>query len=237
MNNKVKLSEVNEFQEEFSKELETNLRYSLEFDPEHKTDYDEQTRHLINIYNQYKSVWFAASSIGYDQDKANKVIYSYEVQKEIKRINRALLYRQFLNKLLSLDNLHRYLSSIIYEPEAIIQDKFKAINLIIEILKIKQKAFNNPATIINIDLNINKLSIYNIKQLLDTIEKSSNPKSCKNKKRVKEYNKQQDELFSNSNLTAEEKEYLSTLNISSFIKTNNVDKPKTLKKDKKSKKI
>lgn len=206
-NNSVTNSEVPSVQTGYMEELESNPEYSLEVDPENKYNLPPSHKDFIKAYINYKSIYTAAEMAGIEKEGALQLYNSYPIQMEIRRINRALYHRQFASKILSLDQLGGYLSSIItdnYVPLASqlkSKDKLKAIELLLKISDLKTQSMNNPAVIIEKDISsqLKDLSISAIQKL---IEQSNN----KNEK-----TELIEKMDPDNNLTMEEKSYLETL--------------------------
>lgn len=200
----VKLSEneVKTLQDNYLVELESNPEYSLYADPTNKYNMTEEQKNFIIQYVQFKSIGTAMELSGLQPEEAKKFFVSYNTQQEIRRINRALYLRQFHNKLLDLDQIGGWLSSLLTDENVPIgdqlktPDKLKVANMIIDLFKLKQESMQNPQELMKKDLSIQikNLSVTTIQQLLKSSEKDNN-----------------NAVVTNANLSAEEKEYLNTL--------------------------
>lgn len=197
--------EMNELQKSYSKEIENSPEYSLSVDPENKYNMCEAQKKFIEYYVQFKNVLTAAELTGIDMDIAKQYFISWNTQQEIRRINRALYHRQFNNKLLSLDEIGGYLSSLLTDENVPIGDQLKSkdklavAKMLIDLIELKKESFENPDIIMNknLDIQIKNLSINTIQSLLSQNEKDKT--LVKNK------------LYENEDLTIEEKTYLETL--------------------------
>lgn len=199
-------SSATALQNEYIDELETNPLYSLSVDPEDKYKMTQLQKDFIRNYVEFKNVGTAADLAGIDMDTAKQFFISYSSQQEIRRINRALYHRQFSNKLLSIDEIGGYLTSMLTDENVPLgdqlksSDKLKVVQMLIDLNKLKIEAFDNPTVIMQEDINteIKNLSVDTIKRLLDT-------------KKQNDLNKREiiDEITENS--TPEENDYLSTL--------------------------
>ena len=166
-------------QKEYISDLDTNPKYSLEVDPENKYHMSEQQKEFIKHYVNFKSVATAAEICGIDMDIAKAYFVSFQSQAEIRRINLALYQRQFANKLLTLDEIGGYLTSLITDENVPLADqlktidKLKVISMLIDLNKTKIESLSNPTTIMaqDLDIEIKNLSIQTIQQLLKAEKK------------------------------------------------------------------
>lgn len=202
--------ELKELQDGYMNDLETNIDNSLIVDPEDKYGMSEAQRNFVKYYVEFKNVNTAADLAGIDMDTAKSYFIAYSSQQEIRRINKALYRRQFANKLLSLDEVGGYLTSLLTDEDVPIgdrlsnKDKLKVAQMIIDLNITKQEAFLNPEIIMSnkkLDVQIKDLSVKTIKQLLENDEK-----------------KDIDNISGNTGLTPEEEAYLSTLPTEDILK-------------------
>lgn len=197
--------EMKDLQISYAKELDKNPEYSLLVDPKKKYNMSDAQKKFIEYYIQFKNVATAAELTGIDMDIAKQYFVSWNTQQEIRRINRALYYRQFNNKLLSLDEIGGYLTSLLMDENVPIADqlksseKLKVAQMLIDLIELKKQSFEDPNTIMtkNLDIQIKNLSINTIQSLLTQSERDKI--ELKNK------------LYESDNLTIEEKTYLETL--------------------------
>lgn len=210
-------------------ELDTNPLYSLEIDPEDKYHFKDDEKLFIQNYIEFRNFPMAAELSKMDLDRAKEVFADYKIKNEIRRINRALYQRQFASKLLSLDQIGGYLSSMLideYTPLASqlsSKDKLKVVELLLDINDIKRNAINNPTLIINKDINLQlkELSVDAIKELL---KRSANEDKLKKVEVI-------DDIDKDKTLTLEDKAYLETLPIEDL--TNIINEISKNKEDKK----
>lgn len=202
---KISDKEVEILTSEYKEELDNNPEFSLQVDPENKYNFSFEQKRFIEAYVQFKGIRSAAIATNIDVSKAMEYYIDYNAQSEIRRINRALVHRQFQSKLLSLDDIGGYLSSLITGENTVFADqlettdKLNVVKLLIELNKIKKESIVNPQTImqINIETQLKELSVDAVQSLLKSI------KSDKDKQKLLNIN--------NDNMTIEEKEYLKTL--------------------------
>lgn len=174
-----------EYSENLSKELSTNPEFSLDVDSANKYGMTDEQKTFIKHYCEFKSIPMAAELSGIDLDTAKSYFVAWSSQQEIRRINRALYQRQFSNKLLSIDEIGRYLSSLITDEDVPLADRVKTMDkvkiaqMLIDLQLYKNEAIENPSSIINTDLEteVKALSINSIKMLLCQKKKEDNQSS------------------------------------------------------------
>lgn len=196
---------------QLSKELDSNIEYSLSVDPLNKYSMSDTQKTFIKNYCEFKSIPMAAELSGIDLDLAKNYFISYSSQQEIRRINKAMYQRQFHNKLLSIDEIAGWLSSLITDEGVPIADRVKTMDkvritqILIDLQTFKNQAINNPANIIDVDIEseIKNLSVKSIKSLLNQ----------KLNIKQKEDSKQNiiNTLNEEGNLSPEEEAFLKTL--------------------------
>lgn len=200
--------DIEQLQQQYVDELETNPVYSLEVDPTDIYNMTEEQKRFILNFVQYKSVATAAEMINLDPAIAKEYFQRFETQQEIRRLNSALYYRQFSAKLLDLDSIGGYLSSLLmdqnipYADRLKTNEKLRVAELIIKINEMKRASFEDPAIIMGKDISteIRDLSVGTIKKLL--AESNSDEKS-----------KLIEQIGGSDGLTIEESSYLQTLPI------------------------
>lgn len=194
-------------EEQFKKELDTNPEYSLEVDPLDQYHMSEKQKEFIRHYVNFKNINVASDLAEIDFVDAKKYYLAYETQQEIRRLNRALYQRQFHSKLLTIDQLGGYLTSLLTGEYLPISDqlktaeKLKVVDLILKLNEMKAKSFVDPTEIMQKDLEvqIKDLSITSIQNLLYNDNKQLSSKDIVNTNNA------------TKTLSAEEKEYLSSL--------------------------
>ena len=206
--------DVLSLQNDYIEEIKTNPEYSLEIDPLKKYDFSKEQIEFIRQYVQFKSIATAAELAKIDAEKGKEYFLNYDIQKEIRRIHMALYQRQFCNKLLGLDQISGYLTSLLTDSYVPIADrlssteKLRVVDMILKINQMKADGFEKPEIIIEKDINqqIKELSVDTIKQLLEQ-------KSNRDKKQEMIL-----EIDKNSTLSLEEKAYLETLSTTELLK-------------------
>lgn len=166
--------QANELEASYLHELDINPKYSLEVDPENKYNMTDEEKQFVRLYVDYKSIGTVAEFMDIKTETARAYYLSYKCQQEIRRINLALYQRQFAARLLSLDEIGGYLTSILTDnfiPEADKlkpKEKLEAAKMIIDINKLKIDSLHKPEILMvkELDSEIKSLSISTIKRLL-----------------------------------------------------------------------
>lgn len=203
-----KISEIQQSSSEITQsyidKLNSDPEYSLEVDPTNKYNMPNEQKEFIKQYVNLKNANMAAALVGIDNDTAMAYFMSYESQQEIRRINMAMYQKQFSAKLLTLDQIGGWLSSVLMDDVPIADrvktmDKVRIAQMLIDLNNIKATGINNPASLMssNVELEIKSLSIQTIKTLLDTTKKKLNTS--------------EPQQIVNDSLTPEENAYISTL--------------------------
>lgn len=210
-----------ELQVNYISELETNPKYSLDVDPENKYKFSGELKNFIQQFIQFKNVNTAAEVCGIEKEEAWQIFTNYDVQKEIRRINMALYQRQFASKLLNLDQIGGYLSSVLTDNfvplanQISTTDKLKVADMLIKVINMKNQALEDPGEIMNKDIEsqVKELSIDTIQQML----KQNN----KRKERIEILGK----INKEDSLSPEEKSYLESLSTDELLKlVNDINK-------------
>lgn len=201
----IPIDKLKENQEEYIDKVYTDTKYSLEIDPENKYNLTEEKKNFIKNYINFKCI---------NSDKEHDFYEEYAVQQEIRRLNLAMYHRQFATKILTVDQIGGYLTSILMDENIAMidrletKDKLKVAQMIIDLNKLKQESFSDPNIIDmqEIKEKIETLSVDDIKQM---IEQPTNEKTERKKEK----------LIANlsDNLSLEEIAYLSTLSVDELI--------------------
>ena len=204
--------EFKEKQKEYLETLKTNPQYSLLVDPENKYNLSDDEKNFIGIYCEFKSLELATLMSNL-QNPLN-FFSSYPCQQEIRRINVAMYHAQFANKLLSIEEIGGYLSSLLTDNVPAgdrigTVDKLKVAEKLIEINCLLHDGINNPKNIIdaNVQEELKELSVDSIKLLLAQSKKSSDDEKDKLIREFKNF-----EIF-----TDEELSYLKSLSVSEIL--------------------
>lgn len=181
--------------------LDDDPEYSLQADPKGIYRLNKTQKLFIEAYSQFKNVNAAANIAKIDIDSAKDFFGTYACQQEIRRINAAMCQRQFAHKILTLDEIGGFLSSIITDnvPVADRVDTMDKVNIartLIDLNKYKRDLISDgtPSSIRDISDEIKELSVDTIQKLLTQSESNEiRP------------------LLDEKSLTPEERAYLDTL--------------------------
>ena len=187
--------EFKQKQIEYLDTIKNNPQYSLIVDPENKYNLTLQQKEFIGLYCEFKNIQLAAMMSNLELEEAMTLYSSYPCQQEIRRINLAMYQTQFANKLISLNELGGYLTSLLCDAvpsgdKLSPSDKLKVAQLILDLNKTLKETPNEVKDIVDIpiDTQIKDLSIKSIKALLE---------ANKNKEKIKEEKEKIIESFEN----------------------------------------
>lgn len=212
--NKEQQEAQNELQAAYMSELELNPKYSLDVDPEDKYNLTQLQKDFIKYYIDFRNVNTAADLCGIDMDTAKEYFKSFAAQNEIRRINLALYQRQFASKLLDVDQLGGYLSSLLVDAYTPIADrlstneKLRVVDMLLKLNEMKKEGLQNPTIIIEKDINeqLKDLSVDALKALISNTSNNID-------KKVELI----DKLDKDNTLTMEDKAYLETLSTTELL--------------------
>ena len=215
----VPINKLETVENNYLEKIDTDPRFSIEIDPENRYNFSETQKDFISNYIQFKNVPLAAKLSGIDEDTAVMYYKSYSVKAEIRRINIALYHRAFATRMLTIDEIGGYLTSVLIgenlaEADKIgTRDKMQVIKLMLELTKMKQESFANPDKVIDavdIQEDLSNLSVDAIQQLINSSKKPKETNEDKNDI-VEEINKV------NNWLSTEELQHLKTLSTSELL--------------------
>lgn len=185
-------------------EIESDPKYSLEVDPENKYGLTDEHKQFIHLYAEHKNLATVAYMMDIKMDVAKSYLMSYYSQTEIRRINLAMYHRQFNTRMITLDEIGGYLTSVLIDnvPEADrlkSTEKLRVVQLLIDLNKFKEEAKRDPSIIManDIDIQIKNLSVATIEKLL------AQDKRSEKKDIIYE--------MTDNNISPEESAYLKTL--------------------------
>ena len=205
---------------ELQTELASNPEYSLEVDPTDKYSMSDAQKEFIKNYVEFKSIPMAAELSGIDLDTAKAYFLAWSSQQAIRRINKAMYQRQFSHKLLTIDELGSYLSSLIEDEDVPLADrvkttdKIKIAQMLIDLQLYKNQAIDNPDRLLdlNIEGEIKELSVKSIKMLLYQKKKEGKDNEKKDARDAI------DAIGSDEALLPEEEAFLKTLSADELLK-------------------
>lgn len=218
--NKININEVPLLCEGYKNQLESNPQYSLEVDPLDKYKFSEEQRNFIKYYIQLKNVPAAADLAGIDKAVANQIFMMYNTQQEIRRINLAMYHRQFSNKMLSIDEIGGWLTSILMDENVSLsdtlstKDKLAVAKILIELNTLKRDALANPEIIdyTEVEEQLKDLSVNSIKQMLS---------NANSKKSREEKDKILEAIQETHDFSTEEMAYLKSLPMKDLVELMN----------------
>lgn len=201
-------------EEGYIEKLETDAKYSLRIDPENKYNLSDTQKDFIKFYVQWKNIPLASQMAGID--KATGIAYynSYPVKMEIRRISLSMYHRGFATRMLNMDEIGGYLTSLLVDENIAeadklnVKDKLGVVKMLMEINDKKSKAVINPDTIIDVGINeeLEKLSIDDLHRLIDTSNSGTARKTKEDLiEKIKELN--------DDRLSAEEVSHLSMMTV------------------------
>lgn len=200
----INYNEMDKVQENFNELIETDPQYSLQIDPTNKYHFTQDEKDFIQLSIQYKSAKIVTEALGIDYKEYALMNARFPIREEIKRINKVIYQYQFSNKMLNLDQVGGYLTSLLTDDFVPLDDRLKTkdkvqvAKMIADINKLKMDAMNKPTVLepIEIEEKLEKLSVASIKQLLIS---NANPS-----KELSEKNAIIDQINEDKLLTAEE---------------------------------
>ena len=201
----------------FDELINTDPKYSLQVDPLNVYNLSSEQKEFIKYYCQWKNIKTVCKILNINEEKGIEYYKSYASQQEIRRINLAMYSRQFSSKMLNLDQIGSYLTSLITDNNVAVadrldpKDKLTATKMLIDLNSLKKEAYENPNVIdvVEIDNELEKLSIKSIKQLIA----SSKDPTAVNKSKEDIIN----DINNSNELTLEEKAYLRSLPINELL--------------------
>lgn len=212
----INFEEIKLLDEGYDEMLKTDPKYSLLADPLNIYGLTDEHKKFIEYYCQWKNIPTVCNIMQIDTNTAMQYFKSYATQQEIRRINMAMYSRQFNSKMMGINQLGGYLTSLITDDNVPISDrlsskeKLSAVKLLIELNELKHDGYENSTVIneIEVDTELEKLSVKSIKQL---IENSKDSERDKNKDQIIE------ELNTDGHLTIEEKTHLKSLSMKELL--------------------
>ena len=187
---------------------------SLEVDANNRYNFDDLTKAFIHLYCEFSSLEFTCKQLDITVAQGEKLISQYNVQLEIKRINKAMYNRCFARQVMNLQDIGGYLTSLITDEVPVTKqlsrkDKLEAVKMLIALNIRQEELLQQPKTEIiiqqeeNVEEELKKLSLASIKQLISTKENEDERKTIiqdlKNK-----YNYSIEELMKFSTMSIEE---------------------------------
>lgn len=198
---------VGQVQEGIIAELETNPLYSLEPDPTGELNMSDEKKLFLKNYIEFKNVPLASQLTGIDESKGQSYWLDGECRSEIRRINLAMYQRKFSRRLLSIDEIGGYLTSMLIDEDVATadqlpsRDKLKVAQMIIDLNKMKAETYNNPKVIEYVELEeeVKEMDVKSIKQLIRQTKDMQNPHASMQIK-IDELSEKKDKLIRQINV-------------------------------------
>lgn len=215
---KIPFSELDPLEQNYIDKIKTDPKYSLEVDPTGVYHMSDEQKDFIKNYIQFKNIPLAAQLTGIEEGIATQYWQMYSSQQEIRRINLAMYHRQFATKLINIDEIGGYLTSILMDENVPIVERLKTkekldvVKLLMEVNKLKQNAMSQPQTIdaVVIEEQLKDLSVESIQHMIAI---SGDPKNIQEKEDII-----QEIHWANNKLSPEELSYLKTLPTNELLK-------------------
>lgn len=134
-------------------DIDNDPELSLNVDPLNKYNMTEEQKQFIHLYCEFKSLPFVQATMNIPTEIANAYFISYSSQKEIRRINRAMLQRRFQTKMMTINEIGGYLSTLITDENVPLSEQLKpreklsAAGMLIELNKLKAQAIQDSKII------------------------------------------------------------------------------------------
>ncbi len=214
----------NELQKQYIDKLESDPLYSLEPDPTGEYKMSDQQKDFIRQFIQYNNVPIVCELLHMEEETARNYLLQISTQNELNRIKQARYQRQFANKLISIDQIGGYLTSILTDKDVPVYEqlsmkqRLKVSELLLKVNDMKNKALDNP------------IEFVDTKEVVEQVKdmSSNDIKKLINKSQDKKINLEKEliitQLNKDNDLTAEDLDYLRTLSIEDLKKLNQGDK-------------
>lgn len=172
---------ANDAQNELSVLIATDPQYSTEPDPTGKLGLSDEQKAFLKAYTDFKSVPLASQLAHIDEKTGQTYFLDPICRNEIRRINLAMYYRKFSKRLLTIDEIGGYLTSMLIDEDVAevekleSKDKLAVAKLIIDLNKLKAESFNHPKIFDNVEYSevVKDLSPDELKRLIDETTKPS----------------------------------------------------------------
>lgn len=172
---------VRDAQDALTVALRYDPKYSLEPDPTKSLGLDLAQKNFIKAYIEFRSIPTAAQMIDIDEDLARQYFFDENCRSEIRRITLAMYYRKFSRRLLSIDELGGYLTSMLIdadlgEAEKLTnQEKLQVARMVMDLNKLKADAYRNPQMIENVAFVENEVKDLSPEELRNLIQETKKP--------------------------------------------------------------
>ena len=181
----VDYEDVSRLEDNFQQLIQTDPKYSLKVDPEHKYNFTETEVDFIEQMVQYRNVQFVSTVLlGLPLEEGVEIYKNYNVQSEIKRINIAMYARRFATKVADLNQIGGFLTSGLIDDNVPVaerwgpKEKLTASKLLMNINMLKKKAFNTPEVVevVEVQKDLEKLSPKDLEKLIEINDEGNEEK-------------------------------------------------------------
>lgn len=159
---------------EYSDDLDSDPQYSLEPDPTGSMGFTDEMKEFVKNYIQFRSIPIASQLTGITADEGTQLYKLMSFKKEVRRISNAMYCRQFCKKMLDVDQIGGYLTSVLTDDNVAevdrlsTKDKIQVAKLIADLNVAKSEMVHDPAkyNAIEVEAQVRDLSVDSIKSLL-----------------------------------------------------------------------
>lgn len=198
--NLIPISMVRDAQDELSVALKTDPQYSLEVDPIGTLKLTPEQKRFIECYSEFPSIAYASQLAGIEEELGREIYFDPVCKQERRRINLAKNYRKFSRRLLTVDEIGGYLTSMLMDEDMggerlSSKDKIQVTKQIIELNKLKAEAYMNPRLIENVefsDADVKDLTAEDLKNLIEQTRKGKSATDGEKGALISELNKNGD---------------------------------------------
>lgn len=162
--------------------LNGDPRFSLDPDPTGKLGLDDKQKKFIKCYDEFHSIPLAANMAGLTEEEGRDFFFDPVCKNERLRINKVRNYRKFSRRLLTIDEIGGYLTSMLIDEDMSAgdilssKDKLQITRQIIDLNKLKAEALANPKIIENVDYSdagIQDLEPADLKKLIEQTKQNN----------------------------------------------------------------
>lgn len=181
--NLMPINMVRQGQEQMLAAFDKDPKYSLEVDPGNTLGLSPEQKKFIECYIEFHSIPYASQLAGISEEEGRDIYFDPVCKQERQRINRAMNYRRFSRRLLTVDEVGGYLTSMLMDEDfgggdcLTAKDKLQVTKQIIDINKLKAEAYSNPRIIEDVDFTeseMQDLSPEDLKSLIEQTKKGKN---------------------------------------------------------------
>ena len=178
----VPASEVENVKNQYLQKVGDDPQYSLEVDPTGIYGMNDEEKMFINLYLTFENVIMVCQLLDIPEETGKKYYIRSDIQAEIDRLKIARYHHQFSSKILDIDEMGSYLTSLIMDQYVSKNDKLnpknklKAVELLMHLTKMKYEIFNNsPRELIDmveVKEQVKEMSPKKIKELITKSQES-----------------------------------------------------------------